>query len=44
MLLVSSDASLLGYLLSGKRILRAGCGNKKGKVIARDVYREQWDF
>ena len=44
MLLASSDASLLGYLLSGKWILRAGCGNKKGKVIARDVYREQWDF
>ena len=28
-------ASLLGNLLTGKRILRAGSGNKKGKGILR---------
>ena len=28
-------ASLLGNLLSGKRIVRAGSGNKKGKGIVR---------
>ena len=34
-LLVTLGASLLGNLLAGKRILRAGSGNKKGKGILR---------
>ena len=35
MLLGTLGASLLGNLLTGKGILRAGSGNKKGKGIAR---------
>ena len=35
MLLGTSGASLLGYLLTGKGIVRAGTGNKKGKGIVR---------
>ena len=35
MLLVTLGASLLGNLLTGKGILRAGSGNKKGKGIVR---------
>ena len=35
MLLVTSGASLLRNLLTGKGILRAGSGNKKGKGILR---------
>ena len=35
MLLGTLGASLLGNLLTGKRILRAGSGNKKGKRILR---------
>ena len=35
MLLGTLGASLLGNLLTGKRILRAGSGNKKGKGIVR---------
>ena len=35
MLLVILGASLLGNLLSGKGIVRAGSGNNKGKRIAR---------
>ena len=35
MLLGTSGASLLGNLLTGKGILRAGSGNKKGKGIVR---------
>ena len=31
----SLGASLLGNLLSGKRIVRAGSGNEKGKWIIR---------
>ena len=34
-LLATLGASLLGNLLAGKRILRAGSGNKKGKGILR---------
>ena len=34
-LLGTLGASLLGNLLAGKRILRAGSGNKKGKEIVR---------
>ena len=32
-LLGTSGASLLGNLLSGKGIVRAGAGNKKGKEL-----------
>ena len=35
MLLGTLGASLLGNLLSGKEIVRAGAGNKKGKGIVR---------
>ena len=35
MLLGTSGASLLGNLLAGKGIVRAGSGNKKGKGIVR---------
>ena len=35
MLLGTLGASLLGNLLTGKGILRAGTGNKKGKEIVR---------
>ena len=35
MLLGTLGASLLGILLTGKGILRAGSGNKKGKRILR---------
>ena len=35
MLLGTLGASLLGNLLNGKGILRAGSGNKKGKGILR---------
>ena len=35
MLLGTLRASLLGNLLTGKRIVRAGSGNKKGKGIVR---------
>ena len=35
MLLGTLGASLLGNLLSGKRIARADSGNKKGKGIVR---------
>ena len=35
---------LLGNLLSGKAIARAGSGNKKGKGIVRAAYRKEWDF
>ena len=44
MLLGTLGASLLGNLLAGKGIVRAGSGNKKGKGIARAGTRKQWDF
>ena len=55
MLLGTLGASLLGSLLSGKGIVRAGSGrlssnsstsyeNKKGKVIARSSYGKEWNF
>ena len=37
-------ASLLGDILAGKGIARAGSGNKKGKVILRAGYGKEWDF
>ena len=44
MLLGTLDASLLGNLLSGKGILRAGYGNKKGKGTVRAGSGKNWDF
>ena len=41
MLLRALVDSLLGHLLIGKGIVRAGSGNKKGKGIG---YRNEWDF
>ena len=40
MLLGTLGASLLGSLLSGKGIVRAGFGNKKGKGIVQAGYRK----
>ena len=44
MLLGTLGASLLGNLLSGKGIVRAGSGNKKGKGIVRAGYGKEWGF
>ena len=46
MLLGTLGASLLGNLLTGKGIVRAGSGNKKGKGIVRARYgnKKEWDF
>ena len=52
MLLGTLGASLLGNLLTGKGILRAGSGrpltstlkNKEGKGIVRAGTRKEWDF
>ena len=41
MLLGTLGASLLGNLLAGKGIVRAGSGNKKGKGIVRACFRKQ---
>ena len=43
-LLGTLRASLLGNLLTGKGILRAGSGNKKGKGIVRASSGKEWDF
>ena len=42
MLLGTLGASLLGNLLAGKGIVRAGSGNKKGKGIVRAGYGKEW--
>ena len=44
MLLGTLEASLLINLLTGKGIVRAGSGNKKGKRIVRAGSGKQWDF
>ena len=49
MLLGTLGASLLGNLLTGKGIVRAGSGNKKGKGIVTagsggNKKEEKWDF
>ena len=44
MLLDTWGASLLGNLLAGKGILRAGSGNKKRKGIVRAGTGKDWDF
>ena len=44
MLLGTLGASLLGNVLAGKGIIRAGFGNKKGKGIVRAGSGKQWIF
>ena len=44
MLLGTLGASLLGNMLAGKGIVRAGSGNKKGKRIVWVDYGKEWDF
>ena len=44
MLLGTLGASLLGNLLAGKEIVRAGSGNKRGKRIARAGTRKDWNY
>ena len=56
MLLATIGASLLGNLLTGKGIVRAGSGNNKGKRIVRagsgrplssalqNKKEKEWDF
>ena len=43
-LLGTLGASLLGYMLTGKEILRAGYGDKEGKGILRADYGNKMDF
>ena len=44
MLLGTLGASLLGIMLAGKWIVRAGSGKKKGKGIVRVGTGKEWDF
>ena len=44
MLLGTLGASLLGNILEGKGIVRAGSANKKGKVIVRAGDGKKWAF
>ena len=44
MLLGTLRTSLLGNLLSGKGIVRAGSGNKNRKGIVRVGYGKEWGF
>ena len=44
MLLGTLGATLLGNLLAGKGIVRAGSGNKTGKGIIRADTGKQWNF
>ena len=44
MLFGALGASLLGNLLVGKEIVRAGSGNKKRKGIVRAGTGKLWDF
>ena len=46
MLLGTLGASLLGNILTGKGIARAGSGNKKGKGIVRagTANKKEYDF
>ena len=44
MLLGTLSASLLESLISGKGIVRADSGNKKGKGIVRAVHGKDWNF
>ena len=44
MLLGTLGDSLLGNLLTGNGIVKAGSGNKKGKGIVRAGSGKQWHF
>ena len=44
MLLGTLGASLLGNMIAGQGIVRAGSGNKKGKGIVRAGYGKEWDL
>ena len=44
MLLDTLGASLLGNLLTEKRIVKVGSGNEKGKGIVKAGTGKQWDF
>ena len=44
MLLGTLGASLLGNMLAGKEIARAGSGDRKGEGIVRAGYGKEWDF
>ena len=44
MLLGTLGPSLLGNLLSGEVIVKAGSWNKKGKGIVIAGYGKEWDF
>ena len=44
MLLDTLGATLLGNILAGNRIVRAGYGHKNGKGIVRADYGKEWDF
>ena len=44
MLLNTLGVNLLGNLLAGKGIVRAGSGNKNGREIVRAGYEKEWDF
>ena len=44
MLLDTLGASLLGNMLTGKGIVRAGYGNEKGKGMLRAGYGNRMDF
>ena len=44
MLLGTLRASLLGNMLTGKGIVRAGYGNKKGKGMLRAGYGDRKNF
>ena len=44
LLLGTLGASLLGNFLTGKGILRACSGNKKGTGILTDGSGKEWDF
>ena len=44
MLLATLGASLSGNLLTGKGILGADSGNKKGEGIVRAGTGKEWDF
>ena len=44
MLLGTLGATFLGNMLTGKRIVRAGYANKKGKPTLRAVYGSKMNF
>ena len=44
MLLGTLEAKLLGNMIAGKGIVRAGSENKRGKGIVRAGNGKEWDF